>query len=74
MKRISKNKLQNEKNYNDAIARANDLFDKAQYDAAKKEYEQALTFMPNENYPKQRIAKINEIKASLAKAEKNQAN
>jgi len=61
------NKLQNEKGYNDVLKNANDLFDKAQYDAAKKEYEKALSLMPNESYPKQRIAKINEIKSLLAK-------
>lgn len=57
----------NEKNYNDAIAKANELFDKGQYDPAKKEYERALTFMPEEVFPKQRIAKINELKSLLAK-------
>ena len=65
--------LQDEKNFNEAIAQANNLYDKAQYDAAKKIYEQASAIMPNENYPKQRISKINEIKSSLAKAEKTQA-
>jgi tetratricopeptide (TPR) repeat protein len=65
--------IQDEKNYNDAIAQANNLYDKAQYDAAKKIYEQASAIMPNENYPKQRISKINEIKNSLAKLDKTQA-
>ena len=60
-----------EKNYNDAITNANNLFDKAQYDAAKKAYEQALTIMPNEAYPKQKIARINEIKSLLAKEAKS---
>lgn len=61
---------ENEKSYNASILRANDLFDKAQYDAAKKEYEKSLTYLPNETFPKQKIAKINEIKTLLAKTEK----
>jgi tetratricopeptide (TPR) repeat protein len=60
-------RLLDEKNYNEAVAKANDLFDKAQYANSKKEYERALTIMPNETYPKQRIAKINEILSMLAK-------
>ncbi len=62
--------IQNENNYNDELTKANNLFDKAQYDAAKKEYEKALTFMPDEAFPKQKIAKINEIKSLLAKENK----
>jgi len=62
--------LLNEKNYNDELTKANELYDKAQYDAAKKEYEKALTFMPDETFPKQRIAKINEIKGLLTKSNK----
>jgi tetratricopeptide (TPR) repeat protein len=56
-----------EKNYNETINKANDLFEKAQYDLAKKEYESALTIMPNETYPKQKLARISEIKKMLAK-------
>lgn len=58
--------LQVEKNYNDAITKANNLYDKAQYDAAKKEYEKAQAIMPDESFPKQRITKINDIKKLLA--------
>ena len=67
MKDSLKKRILDEKNYNEAIAKANDLFDKAQYDQSKKEYERSLTIMPNEVFPKQRIAKINEIKSLLAK-------
>jgi tetratricopeptide (TPR) repeat protein len=59
-------KEQTEQSYNESLNKANDLFEKAQYDAAKKEYENALTFMPNEVYPKQKLARINEIKKLLA--------
>lgn len=59
-----------EKNYNETVKRANDLFDKGQYDASKKEYEAALTLMPNESYPKQKIAKIAEITKLLSKESK----
>jgi tetratricopeptide (TPR) repeat protein len=59
--------LINEKNYNDAIASGNNLYDNAKYDEAKKEYEDALKYEPDQEYPKQRIAKINEIKSLLAK-------
>ncbi len=64
----------NENSYNTSLSKANELFDKALYDDAKKEYEKALTFMPNESFPKQRIAKINEIKSLLAKDAKQSSN
>jgi hypothetical protein len=68
---LDKQKLaEMEKNYIDAIAQADGLFDKAQYDASQKEYERSLTYKPNEAYPKQRLARIREIKSMLAKEQK----
>jgi hypothetical protein len=63
-------KLLTEKNYNESVTKANGLFDGGKYDEAKKEYERALTIMPDQAFPKQRIAKINEIKSMLAKEAK----
>ena len=58
-----------EKKYNQVIAKADQLFDNAKYDEALKEYENALTILPDEIYPKQKIGKIREIKSLLAKGE-----
>jgi hypothetical protein len=60
----------NERKYKVVIAKADNLFDQAKYDDAMKEYENALAILPDETYPKQRIAKITDIKKMLASESK----
>ncbi|MCX7987708.1 MAG: hypothetical protein N2662_12295, partial [Bacteroidales bacterium] len=59
-----------EKKYQAVIGKADQLFNQGNYDQAAKEYENALTILPDETYPKQRLAKIREIKNLLAQESK----
>jgi tetratricopeptide (TPR) repeat protein len=58
--------------YDNAIASADKYFDLGKYDNAKTDYEKARDLMPNESYPRQRLAKIKEIKELLAKSDKKE--
>lgn len=62
-----------QKRYQTVIARADQLFNQGNYDQAAKEYENALTILPDEAYPKQRLSKIKEIKNLLAQEAKKPA-
>jgi tetratricopeptide (TPR) repeat protein len=71
-------KLENEKNqklqqkaqYDACIARADQYFKDGRYDNARSEYENAGNILPDETYPRQRIAKIKELKELLAQQSK----
>jgi tetratricopeptide (TPR) repeat protein len=71
-------KLENEKNqklqqkaqYDASIARADQYFKDGRYDNARSEYENAGNILPDETYPRQRIAKIKELKELLAQQTK----
>lgn len=62
-----------QKRYQAVIDRADQLFNQGNYDQAAKEYENALTILPDEVYPKQRLSKIREIKNLLAQEAKKPA-
>ena len=55
---INKQKLHLEKNYRLAIAQADSLYTRKEYDNAKAEYNLALTLKPSEKYPQQQLQKI----------------
>ena len=57
--------------YEESIAKANALFGKENYELAKTEFQHALTFGPNEAYPKEKIAEIDLLLVKLA-AEREQ--
>ncbi|MBU3928555.1 MAG: hypothetical protein KKB74_12180 [Bacteroidetes bacterium] len=57
--------------YEESIAKANALFGKENYELAKSEFQHALTFGPNEAYPKEKIAEIDQLLVKLA-AEREQ--
>ena len=57
--------------YAESIAKADDFFEKENYELAKTEYEKALTFNGNEAYPKDRIVEIDQLLIKLA-AEREQ--
>ncbi|HEY9124805.1 MAG TPA: hypothetical protein PK252_12195 [Bacteroidales bacterium] len=70
---MEKDRLQKEKkekDYKASVQLAESLFENARYDEAQKEYEKALLILPDEVYPKQKIAKIKEIKMLLEKEAK----
>jgi len=51
-----------EENYRKAIAQADLLFNNQQYDDAIVAYRQASNYLPEEKYPRDKIAEINKIK------------
>ena len=68
-------KLAKEKNktqYDACIVRADKFFNGAKYDDARIEYEKARDLMPEETYPRQKLAKIREMKELLAQNSKKE--
>jgi epidermal growth factor receptor substrate 15 len=59
LKNLAADKLKNE-NYQKKIAEADQFFSTDKLDAARKAYEEALAIKPNEAYPTERIAAINQ--------------
>lgn len=57
-----------EKNYQKIIDKANGLLDNDKLDEATTYYERALTIKPSDQYPKDQIEKIKQIKADRANA------
>ncbi len=55
-----------QKQYNDLIALADKAFDGNNYTVAKDNYQKALAVIPDSPYPKQKIARIDEIYKLLA--------
>jgi tetratricopeptide (TPR) repeat protein len=62
--------LARDREYQSIIAVADRAFDAADYNNAKTSYEKALDVKSDELYPKQKIARINDILELLAKQEK----
>lgn len=52
--------------YNKAVTEANSRLTASKYPEAKEKYEEALQYLPNEDYPKRQIEKINELLAQQA--------
>ncbi len=52
-----------EKKYNDAITKADKLFLSKDYKISKGSYNEALSYKPNEKYPKDKIAEIDKLLA-----------
>jgi hypothetical protein len=71
---LEKEKAEQQKQYNDAIARADKSFAANNLEEAKSSYQEALEIFPKEAYPKQKIAEIEKIMADqLAKSEAEKA-
>jgi tetratricopeptide (TPR) repeat protein len=68
---IRQAELARDREYQSFIAQADRAFDAADYNNAKTSYENALDVKPNELYPKQKIARIDEILELLAKEAKS---
>ncbi|HYX06164.1 MAG TPA: hypothetical protein VE912_05465, partial [Bacteroidales bacterium] len=60
---------QKEQEYKETVSGADKQFDNADYEAAQELYKKALTLKPDEIYPKQRLARIKEIREMLASNE-----
>jgi tetratricopeptide (TPR) repeat protein len=65
--RIRQEELAKDKEYESLILIADRLYDQADYNNAKENYQKALEVKPDELYPKQKIMKIDEIIKLLAK-------
>jgi tetratricopeptide (TPR) repeat protein len=58
-----------EKNYSDAVKRADTAYDSANWADAKAAYTEALTVKPKEKYPADRLKDVNQKMTEAAKAE-----
>lgn len=58
---LIKAQAKNQNSYNDIISNADILFDKKEYNSAKLGYQKALTIIPGEKYPKNKINEINKL-------------
>ena len=68
--RLAALQAEKDKNYADAIARADNLFNEKNYENSRNEYRSALTIKPEETYPQQRIDEIGNLLAQLSAAQK----
>jgi Trp operon repressor len=57
-----------EQKYKDAIAKGDNAFSAKSYAAAKTAFNEALTYKPNEEYPKSKLKEIDDLLATDAKA------
>ena len=67
--RLAAIQAEKDKNYADAIARADNLFNQENYENSRNEYRAALDIKPEEEYPQQRIDEIGNILAQLSAAQ-----
>jgi tetratricopeptide (TPR) repeat protein len=70
--RLAAIQAEKNKNYNEAIAKADNLFNEKQYENARNEYRTALTAKPQETYPQQKIDEIGKTLAALEQSKKQE--
>ncbi|NOR76013.1 MAG: hypothetical protein GQ525_12760, partial [Draconibacterium sp.] len=70
--RLAALQAEKDKNYSDAITKADNLFDATDYENSRNEYRTALTIKPEETYPQERIDEIGNILDELELARKEQ--
>ncbi len=68
--RLAALQAEKDRQYNEAIAKADGLFTGKEYENARTEYRSALNIKPEEKYPQQRIDEINTIIEQLATAQR----
>ncbi len=68
--RLAAIQAEKDKNYTEAIARADKLFNDKEYDSSRNEYRAALEVKPEESYPQEQIDKIGNIMAQLSASQK----
>ena len=66
---LMKSEQQRQDAYNAAIAKADELFAAATYVDAKAKYQEALSIIPNQDYPTQKIAEIEALLKKRADSE-----
>ncbi|MBK6284115.1 MAG: tetratricopeptide repeat protein [Draconibacterium sp.] len=68
--RLAAIQAEKDKNYSEAIAKADNLFNEKQYENARTEYRAAQTVKPEETYPQQKITEIGTLLAQLSASQK----
>ncbi|MBN2611554.1 MAG: hypothetical protein JXB00_08365, partial [Bacteroidales bacterium] len=71
--KLRQQELAKQKQYDGLVAQADKLFTANNYPQAKEIYQKALAIKPDEQYPRARIARIDEIYALVAQQQKKQA-
>ncbi len=71
LKELARQAREKERLYNAAIDRADKLFNASDWNGAKAAYQEALTIKPDQQYPKDQIAKCDEKLASAGAAAAN---
>ena len=69
LKRLEAEARAKQKLYDAAIEAADKLFNQSNWQGAKDKYNEALTYLPNEQYPKDQIVKCDEKMGASAKME-----
>ena len=59
-----------DRQYNEAITKADNFFNQTEYENARNDYRSALTIKPDETYPQERIDEIGTLLAQLSAAQK----
>ncbi len=70
--RLAAIQAEKDKNYADAISKADKFFDAKDYENSRTSYRAALTIKPDESYPKEKISEIDDLLAALAASKKEQ--
>ncbi|MEZ5104779.1 MAG: hypothetical protein R2757_09810 [Draconibacterium sp.] len=70
--RLAALQAEKDKNYAEAIAKADNLFNQKDYETSRNEYRTALTIKPEETYPQQKIDEIGKVLAEIELARKEQ--
>ena len=68
--RLAALQAEKDRQYNDAIAQADEAFNQKEYENARTAYRSALNIKPEETYPQQQIDKIGDLMAQLSAAQK----
>ena len=70
--RLAAIQAEKDKNYSEAITKADNLFNAKDYENARNGYRSAQTVKPEETYPQQRLDEIGKTLAALEQAKKEQ--
>ncbi|MBN2521634.1 MAG: hypothetical protein JXB24_00090 [Bacteroidales bacterium] len=63
---------ENQQTYNTSISEADRLFAEKQYESAREKYNEALQAMPQNNYPREKVAEIDRLIQQKSQAEQAQ--
>jgi hypothetical protein len=66
--RVEKERMEKQRQYDGAIARADGAFQQKDYNSAKEGYAEALEIKPDEKYPRDRLAAVDQALADMLQA------